>query len=88
MESSLNPETSGFSDDPLGAPSATSSSLSRALWQYIFREDRFFLVLSVFIGISAGLAVVCFRFAIDWSRLYLLGTGAVLTPSRMSQRRR
>ncbi len=83
MESSLNPETSGFSDDPLGAPSATSSSLSRALWQYIFREDRFFLVLSVFIGISAGLAVVCFRFAIDWSRLYLLGTGAVLTPSRM-----
>lgn len=48
-----------------------------------FREDRFFLVLSVFIGVLAGLAVVCFRFAIDWSRLYLLGTGAVLTPARL-----
>ena len=41
-----------------------------------FREDRFFLVLSVFIGIFSGLAVVCFRFTIDWCRIYLLGTGA------------
>jgi chloride channel protein, CIC family len=48
-----------------------------------FREDRFFLILSVFIGIFSALAVVCFRFAIDWSRLYLLGTGFVLTPTRM-----
>ena len=48
-----------------------------------FREDRFFLILSVFIGVLSGLAVVCFRFAIDWSRLYLLGTGAVLSPVRM-----
>jgi len=54
-----------------------------ALWRTVFREDRFFLVLSVFIGIFAGLAVVCFRFAIDWSRLYLLGTGFVLTPARL-----
>jgi CIC family chloride channel protein len=54
-----------------------------ALWQTVFREDRFFLVLSVFIGIFSGLAVVCFRFAIDWSRLYLLGTGVVLSPSRL-----
>ena len=42
----------------------------------LFREDRFFLILSVFIGIFSGLAVVCFRFAIDWSRIYLLGSGA------------
>ena len=54
-----------------------------ALWKSAFREDRLFLVLSVFIGVFSGLAVVCFRFAIDWSRLYLLGTGAVLTPMRM-----
>lgn len=54
-----------------------------ALWRSAFREDRFFLILSVFIGVFSGLAVVCFRFAIDWSRLYLLGTGAVLTPERM-----
>lgn len=42
----------------------------------LFREDRFFLILSVFIGIFSGLAVVCFRFAIDWSRIYILGSGA------------
>ena len=41
-----------------------------------FREDRFFLILSVFIGIFSGLSVVCFRYFIDWSQLYLLGTGA------------
>ncbi|MBZ5684163.1 MAG: chloride channel protein [Acidobacteriia bacterium] len=55
----------------------------RAVWRSVFREDRLFLILSVFIGVFSGLAVVCFRFAIDWSRLYLLGTGAVLTPVRM-----
>jgi CIC family chloride channel protein len=53
------------------------------LWRAVFREDRFFLVLSVFIGVFSGLAVVCFRFAIDWSRLYLLGTGVQLTRTRL-----
>ncbi len=48
-----------------------------------FREEQFFLVLSIFIGVFAGLGVVCFRFAIGWCRLYLLGSGAVLSPSRM-----
>jgi chloride channel protein, CIC family len=37
------------------------------------REERFFLILAVFIGIFAGLAVVCFRLAIDWTRIGLLG---------------
>src|SRR6201993_3581267 len=55
----------------------------RMIWRSVFREDRLFLVLSVFIGVFSGLAVVCFRFAINWSRLYLLGTGVVLTPARM-----
>ena len=55
----------------------------KALLQSVFREDRFFLVLSVFIGVFSGLAVVCFRFAIGWCRLYLLGSGAVLSPSRL-----
>ena len=54
-----------------------------AMWRSAFREDRFFLVLSVFIGVFSGLAVVCFRYAIDWSRIYLLGTGVQLTPARM-----
>jgi chloride channel protein, CIC family len=47
-----------------------------SLLSSFFREDRFFLVLSVFIGIFSGLAVVCFRFTIDWCRIYLLGSGA------------
>jgi chloride channel protein, CIC family len=36
-------------------------------------EERFFLVLAVFIGIFSGLGVVCFRLAIDWTRIGLLG---------------
>src|SRR5580692_8241007 len=54
-----------------------------ALLESVFREERFFLVLSVFIGVFAGLAVVCFRFAIFWCRLYLLGSGSVLSPMRL-----
>jgi len=36
-------------------------------------EERFFLILSVFIGIFAGLAVICLRLAIDWTSISLLG---------------
>src|ERR1700723_4196573 len=39
----------------------------------VFNEEVFFLILSVFIGIFSGLAVVCFRLAIDWTHLALLG---------------
>ncbi len=39
----------------------------------VFHEEVFFLILSVFIGIFSGLAVVCFRLAIDWMHLALLG---------------
>ena len=62
---------------------ATTDTGVRGLTRHILREEHFFLILSVFIGISSGLAVVCFRFAIDWARLYLLGTGVVLTPMRL-----
>ena len=37
------------------------------------REERFFLLLAVFIGLFSGLAVVCFRLAIDWTKIWLLG---------------
>jgi CIC family chloride channel protein len=70
-------------DSPGGAVRAVGGRLPKALLQSVFREERFFLVLSVFIGIFSGLAVVCFRFAIGWCRLYLLGSGAVLSTSRM-----
>jgi hypothetical protein len=54
-----------------------------AVLRSVSREDRFFLLISVFIGFFSGLAVVCFRFAIDWCRHYLLGSGATFSPSRM-----
>ncbi len=55
-----------------------------SLWRRLaFREDRFFLVLAVFIGIFAGLAVVCFRVTIEWLRLLLLGSGLVPNHARM-----
>lgn len=54
-----------------------------SLFGSFFREDRFFLVLSVFIGIFSGLAVTCFRFAIQWCHIYLLGTGAQLSHTRL-----
>jgi CIC family chloride channel protein len=37
-------------------------------------EERFFLLLAIFIGIYAGVAVVCFRIAIEWTRIILLGS--------------
>src|SRR5882724_4592944 len=37
------------------------------------REERFFLLLAEFIGVFSGLAVVCFRLAIDWTKIWLIG---------------
>ena len=37
------------------------------------RGERFFLLLAILIGIFSGLAVVCFRIAIDYLRITLLG---------------
>src|SRR5438105_8944351 len=41
--------------------------------------ERFFLLLAIFIGIFSGLAVVCFRIAIEYLRIKLLGPS--LSPS-------
>jgi hypothetical protein len=65
-------------------PAATSSQAMPPLrvrgprrlfnaFEEVFDEERYFLILSVFIGIFSGLAVVCFRLAIDWTHLALLG---------------
>ena len=51
----------------------------RARWEswthaiFTLREDRFFLLLAVLIGVFSGLAVVCFRLAIEWTQIMLLG---------------
>ena len=49
----------------------------------VFREERLFLILSVVIGVFSGLAVVCFRFTIDWCRIFLLGSGTEFSPLRL-----
>jgi chloride channel protein, CIC family len=43
------------------------------------REEQFFLLLAIFIGIFSGLAVVCFRICIESARLFMLGSS--LKPS-------
>ncbi|HUO34394.1 MAG TPA: chloride channel protein [Candidatus Acidoferrum sp.] len=56
-----------------------------SLWEawtgriFSLREDQFFLLLAVLIGIFSGLAVVCFRVAIEWTQLEVLGPS--LSPS-------
>jgi chloride channel protein, CIC family len=47
-------------------------SLKRSGRELTRREDQLFLLLAVMIGVFAGLAVVCFRMAIEWVRLWLL----------------
>jgi CIC family chloride channel protein len=58
-------------------------ALERARAGLSVREDNFFLLLSVIIGLYAGLAVVCFRIAIDYTRLWLLGSGINPSPIRV-----
>ncbi len=60
------------------APVRPQGTIARPL-DFAFQEERFFLILSVFIGIFSALAVVCFRLAIEWFRLKMLGP--LLTPS-------
>src|ERR1700683_4248326 len=38
------------------------------------RDERLFLVLSIFIGVISGLLVVSFRVAIEWIRILTLGS--------------
>src|ERR1700723_2073431 len=38
------------------------------------RDERLFLVLSIFIGVISGLLVVSFRIAIEWIKILSLGS--------------
>jgi len=58
-------------DDSL--PSSRNEKTKRASTGETFQEERFFLILAMFIGLFSGLAVVCFRLAIEWTRIGLLG---------------
>jgi len=52
---------------------ALTRRLARLTFGADFEEERFFLILCIFIGVFSGLAVVSFRVAIEWSRIALLG---------------
>jgi CIC family chloride channel protein len=52
---------------------ALTRRLARLTSRADFEEERFFLILSIFIGTSSGRAVVCFRVVIDWRRIALMG---------------
>ena len=75
--------------DGSGLKPAVSTPTRRQYWsslrtmlspeRFSLREEQFFLLLAVLIGVASGLSVVCFRICIDFLRLKLLGSG--LQPS-------
>jgi chloride channel protein, CIC family len=82
--------TSAMTSEPAAgtAPGASPENVeaaprARSRWEawtheiFTMREDRFFLLLAVLIGIFSGLAVVCFRLAIEWTQITLLGSSLV-----------
>ena len=76
-------ESSDGSEQPV--PQGKQRSIWRSWTHRIItlREDQFFLFLAVLIGIFSGLAVVCFRIAIDWTQLALLGSSLAPPPLRV-----
>ena len=56
------------------APETPFTAAQRAALISPAREERLFLLLSIFIGIISGLLVVSFRMAIDWFQVLLLGS--------------
>jgi CIC family chloride channel protein len=71
-----SPVSTGTSSAASPQPVTVRMQIPRQLFatlEGVFNEEVFFLILSVFIGIFSGLAVVCFRLAIDWMHLALLG---------------
>jgi CIC family chloride channel protein len=49
----------------------------------LIREEPFFLIMAIFIGILSGLAVVCFRIAYLSVRTWLLSTSLTPSPSHL-----
>ena len=84
-----NPTPAIESALPDGAKATRFLGELRLLWQswthriLTLREDQLFLFLAVLIGIFSGLAVVCFRIAIEWTHLALLGSSLAPSPLRV-----
>ena len=49
---------------------ATPSAAPAGVESHFIREQRLFLLLSIFIGVISGLLVVSFRMAIAWLRAW------------------
>jgi chloride channel protein, CIC family len=86
----MNPQEATSKPKDGAAPKPTvSTPTRRQYWstlrtmlspqRFSLREEQFFLLLAVLIGIASGLSVVCFRICIDFLHLKLLGSG--LQPS-------
>jgi CIC family chloride channel protein len=63
--------------------SAASQSMRDALIEVPAREERLFLLLSIFIGVISGLLVVSFRMAIEWLSVLLQGSAPAPHQSRL-----
>ena len=73
--------------EPAELPLIADDELLHSRWVWFrlarralrLREGQLFLLLAVIIGLFSGLAVVCFRISIEWTRIWLLGSS--LAPS-------
>ena len=59
---------------PAHIPSENTPAADAAAASAVGREERLFLLLSIFIGVISGLLVVSFRMAIDWLSVLLRGS--------------
>jgi CIC family chloride channel protein len=86
---SLPPLPPDTKPDPIALSSSQSIRNLWATWRswsnriFSLREDQLFLFLAVLIGIFSGLAVVCFRMAIEWVHLATLGSSMFPSPLRV-----
>ncbi len=72
--------------DPIGKQESPNRVIRKfRVWKHRvigLGETRLFLFLAILIGLFSGLAVVCFRIAIQWVRLWMLGSGLAPPPLR------
>jgi CIC family chloride channel protein len=86
---SLPPLPPDTKPDPISQSSSPSVRNLWATWRswsnriFALREDQLFLFLAVLIGVFSGLAVVCFRMAIEWVHLISLGSSMYPPVSRV-----
>ena len=74
---------------PVAEPASADATGTGLQWLssrarlFTLSEGNLFLLLAIIIGIFSGMAVVCFRIAIEWVRLGLLGSALAPPPLRV-----